>query len=209
MKKQWMALALAAVCLLSACNVPAGGDESTTEEISTTAPDVENEETTAEDITADESLPDTEPDETTAEGAESLTEFESEAESESQPEVEEVKIPENGLIKELFTSKDVYVTHHSTSSEDGSIIKLSNWRSTGFIKTEGAYAVRYELSGRRLVYSVTFFDADKQFIGGINTESFCAASAVVGCTILPEGTEYVRFTYYKSSNGSNYYALEL
>lgn len=205
MKKQWLALALAAVCLLSACTTPGVGDESSTEEISTTAP-VENEETTAEDTTADESLSDTEADETTAADSESTTESESESESKPEPEGTYVKLPDNGLIKDLFTSKDVYATRHSTSGEDGSIIKLNKWRSTEFVKTEGAYAVRYELTGRRSAYSVTFFDADQQFISGIGTESFCSASAVVGCTPLPEGTEYVRFTYYTGSDG--YCAME-
>ena len=73
MKKKWMALALATVCLLSACTAPYGGDESTTDDIGTTEPAQENEETTEEGTATAESDTDPESDETTAEDTESVT----------------------------------------------------------------------------------------------------------------------------------------
>ena len=197
MKKQWIAVTLAAVCLLSACTPAVTPEDTETDTMEDTQEEIttaEQEESTVDDENAgeDESTPVTE----------ESSKNEDETEGDKVPETfAEVTLPEDGKVKELFTSKDIWFTNHSKSG-DGVKGTLSSWRSTDYVKLDGVYAIQYELSACRKAYSVVFFDAEHQFISGINTESFCTVSALVGCTPVPAGAAYARFSFY---NGSTTY----
>ena len=171
MKKQWIALTLAAVCLLSACTpavVPDDTETDTTEDTVEDVPTVEPEESVTDDenVGEDESTP----------AIEETSKDENETEGDDVPETfTEVTLPEDGKVKDLFTSKEIWYTRHSKSG-DGVKGTLNGWRSTEYVKLNGAYAVQYELPGCRKAHTVAFFDADHQYISGINTESFCRVS---------------------------------
>ena len=114
------------------------------------------------------------------------------------PEPEE---PEFTALDLEFGSSQLCTSKRQASGE-GAFAAYSSWVSTDYIEIDGWYGIEYELAAHKLLQSVAFYTAEKQYISGIGTTSMIGTvTTVTGFTVVPENAKYVRFINYTSAGG--------
>ena len=111
-----------------------------------------------------------------------------EATPDPEPEFTSVNLEFNDA--KLCTSK--YESHG-----EGGFNTYAAWVSTNYIEIDGWYGIEYELAAHKLLQSIAFYNANKQYISGVGTTSMLdVATTVMGFVMVPENAKYVRFVGY-------------
>ena len=102
------------------------------------------------------------------------------------------KQPVSEAIDLSFNSLDCCSSKYAPSYSEGTLSRWDRWFSTEYIDISGYYGLSYELASHKYLISLSFFDADKQYISGIGTTSTSNCSTVNGFTVVPEGAVWAR-----------------
>ncbi len=106
------------------------------------------------------------------------------------PEPESTSLTLNFKDNNLCTSK-------YEGKGEGAFSTYTAWVSTDYIEIDGFYGIEYELAAHKLLQSVAFYTAEKQYISGIGTTSMLSSTTtVMGFTTVPENAKYARFISY-------------
>lgn len=101
-----------------------------------------------------------------------------------------------------FDQTSLIATEYDTKSEHaGDKTEWTNWYSTDYLDLSGDYALVYNLAAHKYLYSLAFFDENKNFISGesVCTTSRCATLRSV--SLVPENAVYARFIQCKGEGG--------
>ena len=178
-----MALILCIGGTLVACN---------DEPADTTAPQIPDTTEKTPDTTTEETPDTTEPASTTTSPT---------APPETTSPTPEPEDPEFTALDLKFSSTQLCTSKREPKGE-GALSSYTAWVSTDYIEINGWYGFEYELAAHKLLQSVAFYTADKQYISGIGTTSMIGTvTTVTGFTVVPENAKYVRFINYTSAGG--------
>ena len=102
-----------------------------------------------------------------------------------------------------FDKTDLVSTEYDPKTKkSGAKTEYPLWYSTDYIDVSSDYALVYNLAVHKYLYSVAFFDADRNFLSGeySMTVSRCATARAL-CAV-PESAVYARFINFVSGSGS-------
>lgn len=104
-------------------------------------------------------------------------------------------------IELKFTKTDLVSTEYDPKTKgDGAKTSYALWYSTDYIDISGEYALYFNLAGHRYIYSLWFYDAEKNFLSGegLRTTSRCAT--LRSAAVVPENAVYVRCANFVNGN---------
>lgn len=91
------------------------------------------------------------------------------------------------------------------AGKEGKLSVYDRWYSTDYMDISAYYGLYYELAGHKYLMPVAFYNAEKEYIGGVGTTTTSNCSTVSGFTVIPEGAVYARFITFVGIASSDAY----
>ena len=88
------------------------------------------------------------------------------------------------------------------TKKDGAKTEYELWYATNDLALDGAAALVYTLAVHKYLYSISFFDAQKNFLGGVSYQTTSRCASVRGIVRVPVGAKFARFINFKSDSYS-------
>ena len=102
-----------------------------------------------------------------------------------------------------FNKTDLVSTEYDPKTkQSGAKTDYALWYSTDFIDVSAEYALVYNLAVHRYLYSVAFYDADRNFISGKYSMTVSRCATLRSFCLIPENAVYARFINFVSGTGS-------
>ena len=104
-------------------------------------------------------------------------------------------------VKLNFEKRDLVSTEYDPKTKKaGAATKYDLWFSTDYIDISNAYALLFDLAVHKYLYSVSYFDADKQFVSGEGQLSTSRCASMHALSVKPENAVYARFINFISGS---------
>ena len=182
-----LALLMLGGAIMVSCN---SQDVTTGAEETPQASSAEDQGTSAEETVGDTSVTDSDIVDDTSTEAEDSEKTPNTSEDDIAEDTD--KQPVSETIDLSFSSLDCCSSKYAPSYSEGVFSRWDRWFSTEYIDISGYYGLSYELASHKYLISLSFYDADKQYISGIGTTSTSNCSTVNGFTVVPEGAVFAR-----------------